>query len=80
MRIDPAGGGVHLNLWPLAPSGTSLCWTSLSKGKRSVTLNFWDPDGRRLLGDLLAVAQAVILADGFSCRTQLDQLAANQGI
>jgi 2-methylfumaryl-CoA isomerase len=56
IRIDPVGGGADLNRWPLAPSGTSLYWTSLNKGKRSVTLNFRDPAGRRLLGELLAAS------------------------
>jgi 2-methylfumaryl-CoA isomerase len=56
IRIDPVGGGADLNRWPLAPSGTSLYWTSLNKGKRSVTINFRDPDGRRIVGKLLAAS------------------------
>ena len=56
IRIDPVGGGPDLGRWPLAPSGTSLYWTGLNKGKRSVTLNFRDAEGRRLLGDLLAAS------------------------
>jgi 2-methylfumaryl-CoA isomerase len=56
IRIDPVGGGADLGRWPLAPSGTSLYWTGLNKGKRSVTLNFRDPEGRGLLGDLLAAS------------------------
>jgi 2-methylfumaryl-CoA isomerase len=56
IRIDPVGGGADLGRWPLAPSGTSLFWTSLNKGKRSVTLNFRHAQGRRLLGDLLTAS------------------------
>jgi 2-methylfumaryl-CoA isomerase len=56
IRIDPVGGGPDLGRWPLAPSGTSLYWTGLNKGKRSVTLNFRDAEGRRLLRDLLAAS------------------------
>jgi 2-methylfumaryl-CoA isomerase len=56
IRIDPVGGGADLGRWPLAPSGVSLYWTGLNKGKRSVTVNFRDPEGRRLLGDLLAAS------------------------
>jgi 2-methylfumaryl-CoA isomerase len=56
IRIDSVGGGADLRRWPLAPSGTSLYWTGLNKGKRSVTLNFRDAEGRRLLGDLLAAS------------------------
>ena len=56
IRIDPVGGAADLGRWPLAPSGTSLYWTGLNKGKRSVTLNFRDPAGRGLLGELLAAS------------------------
>ena len=56
IRIDPLGGGPDLYRWPLAPSGTSLYWTALNKGKRSVTLNFRAPEGRRLVGDLVATS------------------------
>ena len=56
IRIDPVGGAADTGRWPLAPSGTSLYWTGLNKGKRSVTLNFRDAEGRRLLGELLAAS------------------------
>jgi 2-methylfumaryl-CoA isomerase len=56
IRVDPVGGGADLGRWPLAPSGVSLYWTGLNKGKRSVTLNFRDPQGRGLLGELLAAS------------------------
>jgi 2-methylfumaryl-CoA isomerase len=56
IRIDPVGGGPDLGRWPLAPSGTSLYWTGLNKGKRSVTLNLRDAEGRRLFRDLLAAS------------------------
>jgi 2-methylfumaryl-CoA isomerase len=56
IRIDPVGGGPDLNRWPLAPSGRSLYWAGLNKGKLSVTLNFREPEGRRLVGDLLAAS------------------------
>jgi 2-methylfumaryl-CoA isomerase len=54
IRIDPVGGGPDFGRWPLAPSGTSLYWTALNKGKRSVTLNLRAAEGQRLLGGLLA--------------------------
>jgi len=38
IRIDPIGGTIDDRRWPLAPSGTSLDWTALSKGKRPVAL------------------------------------------
>jgi 2-methylfumaryl-CoA isomerase len=54
IRVDPVGGGADLGRWPLAPSGVSLYWTGLNKGKRSLTLNFRDPEARALLADLIA--------------------------
>jgi 2-methylfumaryl-CoA isomerase len=56
IRVDPVGGGADLGRWPLAPSGASLYWTGLNKGKRSVTLDFRAAEGRGLLGDLLAAS------------------------
>jgi 2-methylfumaryl-CoA isomerase len=56
IRIDPVGGGADLSRWPLAPSGTSLYWASLNKGKRSVTVNFRAAEGRRLVADLVAAS------------------------
>jgi 2-methylfumaryl-CoA isomerase len=56
IRVDPVGGGSDLRRWPLAPSGTSLYWTSLNEGKRSVTLNLREAEGRRILGDLLTAS------------------------
>jgi 2-methylfumaryl-CoA isomerase len=56
IRIDPTGGAADQTRWPLAPSGTSLYWTGLNKAKRSVTLNFRDPDGQRILTDLVAAS------------------------
>jgi 2-methylfumaryl-CoA isomerase len=56
IRIDPIGGGPDVGRWPLAPSGASLYWTALNKGKRSVTLNFREADGRRLFGELLGAS------------------------
>jgi 2-methylfumaryl-CoA isomerase len=54
IRVDPIGGSADIGRWPLAPSGTSLFWTGLNQGKRSVTLNFRDREGRRILADLVA--------------------------
>jgi 2-methylfumaryl-CoA isomerase len=54
IRIDPIGGGPDVGRWPLAPSGASLYWTGLNKGKKSLTLNFRASDGRGILADLVA--------------------------
>jgi 2-methylfumaryl-CoA isomerase len=53
IRVDPAGGGPDITRWPLAPSGASLYWTGLNKGKRSVAVNFRDAAGQRAIRDLV---------------------------
>ena len=47
IRVDPVGGAADQGRWPLAPSGTSLFWTGLNKGKRSVTVSSRPPRGVR---------------------------------
>jgi 2-methylfumaryl-CoA isomerase len=54
IRVDPVGGAADVTRWPLAPSGTSLYWTGLNKGKRSVTLDFRSDHGRETLRNLVA--------------------------
>jgi 2-methylfumaryl-CoA isomerase len=56
IRIDPVGGAGDQHRWPLAPSGTSIYWTGLNKAKKSVTLNFRDPEGRRLVAGLVSAS------------------------
>lgn len=53
IRIDPIGGNIDIDRWPLAPSGTSLYWTGLNKAKRSVTLPLDTPEGQSLAADLI---------------------------
>jgi 2-methylfumaryl-CoA isomerase len=56
IRIDPLGGAPDTTRWPLAPSGGSLYWSGLNKGKRSVTLDLRSPDGQRAVADLVAAS------------------------
>jgi 2-methylfumaryl-CoA isomerase len=56
IRIDRGGGGADAGRWPLAPSGVSLYWTGLNKGKRSVTLDFRAAESRKIVADLVAAS------------------------
>lgn len=53
IRIDPLGGAHDRLRWPLAPTGESLYWAGLNKGKRSLTVNLRSEGGRRLVGDII---------------------------
>ncbi|MDQ2849245.1 MAG: CoA transferase [Actinomycetota bacterium] len=53
IRIDPVGGAKDLYRWPLAPSGTSLYWTGLNKGKQSVEIDLRAETGRAQIRRML---------------------------
>jgi 2-methylfumaryl-CoA isomerase len=57
IRIDPLGGGLDANRWPVTADGKSLYWAALNKGKRSIRIDIAKPEGREL-------AQALIAAPG----------------
>ena len=77
IRIDPLGGNIDIGRWPLAPSGTSLYWTALNKGKRSVTLALNTPEGREIATSLIAEAGVLLTnlpaADGWMSYASLVQ-------
>ncbi|KUL94578.1 dehydratase [Bosea sp. WAO] len=54
IRIDPIGGNIDYRRWPLAPSGASLYWASLNKGKRSIAIALDKPEGQELASALIA--------------------------
>jgi len=60
IRIDPVAGGPDFGRWPLAPSGHSLYWEGLNKGKKSVAIDLKHPEGQ-------ALAQAIVTAPGDGC-------------
>ncbi|MFC7728435.1 CoA transferase [Actinomadura keratinilytica] len=60
IRVDPLGGAADVGRHPLAPSGASLVWTGLNKGKRSVTVDFRSPEGRDVVTRLVADAGTVL--------------------
>lgn len=53
IRVDPPGGGIDYNRWPLSKDGVSLYWTGLNKGKRSVALNLKEEDQREIFRQIL---------------------------
>jgi 2-methylfumaryl-CoA isomerase len=54
IRVDPIGGAPDVRRLPLAPSGQSLFWAGLNKGKRSIEVNLGSAEGRELVQALIA--------------------------
>ncbi|PNQ01416.1 CoA transferase [Sphingobium sp. SA916] len=48
IRFDAIGGGPDYRRWPVAPSGDSLYWEGLNKGKKSIAIDLGRPEGREL--------------------------------
>lgn len=75
VRIDPLGGNIDIGRWPLAPSGTSLYWAGLNKGKRSVSVALNTPEGREVAAALIAEAGILLTnlpaAEGWMSFAQL---------
>ena len=53
IRVDMIGGGIDYGRLPLMPSGRSLYWTGLNKGKRSFAVDLRQPEGRELVRALI---------------------------
>jgi len=60
IRFDDLGGGLDHQRWPLAANGQSLFWAGLNKGKRSISLNLREAEGRELVAALIAAAGTFI--------------------
>jgi len=73
IRIDPIGGAIDYNRWPVAENGASLYWAGLNKAKRSVALALDKPEGRDL-------ARAVATAPGPGAGIALTNLPPLRGL
>ncbi|MDR2279357.1 MAG: CoA transferase, partial [Gordonia sp. (in: high G+C Gram-positive bacteria)] len=75
IRVDPIGGNVDFHRWPISQrSDSSLYWTALNRGKRSVALDVRTDEGRERLLDLATApgADAGIILDNAVGRQWLD--------
>ncbi|WP_327002495.1 CoA transferase [Dactylosporangium sp. NBC_01737] len=78
LRVDPLGGSPDRHRWPLAPSGASLYWTGLNRGKRSIALDLRAAQGRRLLAELVAGAGTVLTNAGSRPGQRYEDLRATR--
>jgi len=53
IRIDRLEGGLDAGRLPLAPSGDSLFWAGLNKGKKSIAVDMRNPEARDLITQLI---------------------------
>jgi 2-methylfumaryl-CoA isomerase len=58
IRIDPIGGNVDFQRWPLGPGGFSLYWAGLNKAKRSVALALHTTEGQSIAQSLITASAA----------------------
>lgn len=74
IRIDSLEGGLDADRWPVTASGTSLFWSGLNKGKKSVALNIASAEGRELAERIICAegADAGLLLTNFPPRGWLD--------
>lgn len=63
IRVDPVGGAADYHRWPLAASGTSIYWTGLNKGKRSVAADLRSPEGQQLVQRLIVEGDGIVLTN-----------------
>jgi len=56
IRFDQVGGGLDAHRWPLAPTGESLFWAGLNKGKRSIQIDLRTAEGRELVEALIGAS------------------------
>ncbi len=53
IRFDQIGGGIDFQRWPVTDNGSSIYWSSLNKGKRSIAINLRAAEGRELVKSLI---------------------------
>ena len=53
IRFDRLEGGLDAHRWPVTPSGQSLFWAGMNKGKRSLAVDMARPEGREIVSALI---------------------------
>ncbi|CUX83012.1 MAG: mesaconyl-CoA C1-C4 CoA transferase [Roseibaca calidilacus] len=53
IRFDRVEGGLDAGRWPVAPSGASMFWAGMNKGKRSIAIDMKHPRGREIISELI---------------------------
>jgi 2-methylfumaryl-CoA isomerase len=75
VRVDPIGGAADYRRWPLAPSGTSIYWTGLNKGKQSVAVDTRSAEGQQLVRRLVVEGDGIVLTNAVMGWLSHDELS-----
>lgn len=80
IRFDRIEGGLDAGRWPLAPSGQSLFWAGLNKGKRSVAVDMKSDEGRELITRIITAPgeDAGMFLTNLRVRGWMDHMTLNQ--
>lgn len=72
IRIDPIGGGMDYQRWPVTPDNVSLFWCGLNKSKKSITIDLRSEQGKELAQALIVTQENNTLLTNFPPRGLLD--------
>ncbi|WP_036466827.1 CoA transferase [Mycobacterium genavense] len=78
IRVDPIGGASDVKRWPLAADGTSIYWTGLNRGKRSVTIDVRSGEGQELVQRLITEGDGIVVTNAVLPWLSHDLLAAKR--
>ncbi|MFV0495318.1 CoA transferase [Mycobacterium sp.] len=79
IRIDPLGGASDTRRWPLARDGTSIYWTGLNKGKRSIAIDLRSAQGQELVQRLVLEGDGILVTNAAGLpRLGYEELAARR--
>ena len=53
IRFDRLEGGLDARRMPYSPSGSSLFWSGMNKGKKSIAVDMKNPEGKELITNLI---------------------------
>ena len=66
IRVDPPGGNIDIQRAPLGPTGRSLYWASLNRGKKSVEIDVRSAEGRGLMQRLICSGDPAVFLTNLS--------------
>ena len=77
IRFDLIGGGLDYKRWPVTADDTSIYWTTMNKGKRSLAINLRDPEGQEIIAALITAPgpEAGIFLTNLQVQSWLDYAA-----